>query len=86
MKIYVLTFEPTGENSLVVGTYSSIEKAIEDAATWTDGSDMGWKAPEPGTWQREGVFIDEWENAVAQATVDDAHNQHALIFEMELDG
>lgn len=86
MKIYVLTFEPSHENSLVVGTYSSIEKAIEDAATWTDGAEMGWKAPEASAWSRQGSYVDEWENVVAQAKVEGAHNQDALIFELELDG
>lgn len=86
MKIYVLTFEPSEENSLVIGAYSSIEKAIEDAETWTDGNDEGWKAPARDAWSREGFYVDEWENVVAQAKVEDAHNKHALIFELEVDG
>ena len=86
MKIYVLTFEPAEANSLVIGAYSSIDKAIDDVTTWTDGNDEGWKAPEKDAWVREGSYVEEWENVVAQAKVEGAHNQHALIFELEVDG
>jgi len=86
MKSYVLTFEPTDGNSLVVGAYSSIDKAIDDAETWTDGNDEGWKAPAKDAWAREGFYIENWEHVVAQAKVEGAHNHHALIFELEVDG
>jgi hypothetical protein len=86
MKIYVLTFEPAEENSLVIGAYTSIDKAIDEAAMWTDGNEEGWKAPAKDAWVREGFYITNWENVVAQAQVDGAHNHHALIFELEVDG
>ena len=85
MKIYVVTFETATEHSLVVGAYSSIEKAIDDVATWTDGAGLGFKAPGKDAWSRQGSYVDDWENVVAQAEVKDAANQHALIYEMELD-
>jgi len=85
-KIYVVTFETAEEHSLVVGAYSTIEKAIEDVATWTDGADMGYKAPDKDAWSRQGNYVDDWENVVAQAKVEGAANQHALIYELELDG
>jgi hypothetical protein len=86
MKIYVLTFEPTQDSSLVIGAYSSIEKAIDDATEWTDGNDEGWKAPAKNAWVREGFYVQNWENVIAQAQVEGATNHHALIFELEVDG
>jgi len=86
MKIYVVTFETAEEHSLVVGAYTSIEKAIEDVATWTDGGDFGYKAPEKSAWSRTGRHIDDWENVVAEARVEGGCNEFALIYELEADG